>query len=94
MTKEAWVLQLKPEVAEEDYEGKTLFLTDDEGFDFLTEDLQKADLFYDKEEAIKDLKFYEESIFDLFGPDAICNFGYTNISKNFDWVPVDVEDAE
>ena len=93
MTKEAWVLQLKPEAAEEDYEGKTLFLTDDEDFDFLTEDLQKAQLIFDKEKQIKWFKAHEKHIFEEFGPGGVCNFGYTNISKNFDWVPVEVEEV-
>jgi len=94
MTKEAWVLQLKPVIAEEYYQGMTLFLTDDEDFDFLTEDLQKAQLILDKEKEIEFLKYHEKSIFDMFGPNAVCNFGYTNITKNFDWVPVDVEESE
>lgn len=96
MTREAWVLQLKQEVAKADYEGEVLFLTDSEetDYDFLTENLQEATLFYDKEKAIEELKSYEKIMFEKFGPDAICNFGYTNISKNFDWVPVDVEGKE
>lgn len=93
MTKEAWVLQLKPEVAKEDYEGEVLFLADDQA-DFLTEDLQKATLIHDKEKQIKWFKAHEKQILDSFGPGGVCNFGYTNISKNFDWVPVDVEEVE
>lgn len=88
----AWVLQLKPEVAKNQYEGKTLFLTD-KGIDFLTEDLQKADLIFDKDAEIENQKAHEKYIFGIFGTDAICDFGYTNISKNFDWVSVDVEES-
>lgn len=95
MIKDAWVLQLKPEIAKEDYEGETLFLTDDEECDdFLTQNLQKATLIYDKDKQIKQFKAHEKIIFDSFGSNAVCNFGYTNISKNFDWVPVDVEVKE
>lgn len=96
MTKEAWVLQLKSEVAKEDYDGEVLFLTDSEEtyYDFLTENLQEATLIFDKEKEIEYLKAYEKHMFEKFGPNAICNFGYTNISKNFDWVPVDVEETE
>lgn len=94
MTIEAWVLQLKPEIAKEEYEGKVLFLTDDEDVDFLTENLQRAELIFNKEKEIEWRKAYEKSIFDRFGPNAVCNFGYTNISKNFDWVQVDVEVKE
>ena len=94
MIREAWVLQLKPEVAKEQYEGKTLFLTDDDEKDFLTKNLQEAQLIYDKEKEIECRKAHETLMFDRFGPNAVCNFGYTNISKNFDWVQVDVEEEK
>lgn len=96
MNKEAWVLQLKQEVANADYEGEVLFLTDSEetDYDFLTENLQEATIIFDKEAEIERQKAYEKYMIDRFGPDSICNFGYTNISKNFDWVPVDVEGKE
>ncbi|MEK4148949.1 hypothetical protein NST02_17960 [Robertmurraya sp. FSL W8-0741] len=94
MIREAWVLQLKPEVAIEQYEGKTLFLTDDDEIDFLTENLQKAELIFDKEGEIERQKAHEKIITDRYGLDSVCNFGYTNISKNFEWVPVEVEVKE
>lgn len=91
--KDAWVLRLKPEIAKEHHEGKTLYLTD-ETFDFLTENLQEAEVFFDKEGAEKLFKDHEKFMFERFGSDAICNFGYSNISKNFDWVPVEVEECK
>ena len=68
--------------------------TDEEGIDFLTEDLQKADLIFNKVAEIEWQKAHEKNIFERFGADAICDFGYTNISKNFDWVSVDVEESQ
>ncbi|RST57642.1 hypothetical protein D5F11_021520 [Siminovitchia terrae] len=92
MAKDAWVLRLKPEIAEEHHGNETLYLTDDEELDFLTDDIQKAQLVFDKEKEIESMKTHERIILEKFGPGAICDFGYTNITKNFDWVEVEVEE--
>lgn len=91
MKKDAWVLRLKDE-SKEDYMTGDYYL-DDEGeeFDFLTQDLNKATVFDDKERAIKNYKIYEKAMIKKFGPSAICNFGYTNIMKHFEFVEVELQ---
>lgn len=92
--KKAWVLQLKPEIAKEHYDGKVLYLaafeytTDN---DYLTENIQEADVYLDREKAIQNMKNLEEFIYKKFGPNAICTFGYTDISENFDWVEIELK---
>lgn len=91
MKKEAWVLRLKDD-SKEDYMIGEYYLDDKgEEFDFLTQELNKATVFDDKERAIKNFKLYEKEMFETFGSDSICNFGYTNIMKNFEFVEVEIE---
>lgn len=95
---DAWVLRLKDDAKEEGMVGD--FYYDPEENDtesiefFLTQNLNKAAIYEDKEQAIEELKLYEKIIFDLYGENAICNGGYTNIMKNFEWVEVEVEFPE
>lgn len=93
MIKDAWVLRVKSEVAEEHHGNEVLYLTDDEASDFVTDNIQEAQLIFDKEKEIESMKAHDKYMFERFGPNAICNFGYTNIMKNFDRVPVDVEEV-
>ncbi len=92
--KDAWVLRLKDEAKEEGMEGDIYFSDDAGEDDFLTNDLNKATIFPDKDKEIESLRAYEEGMYERFGPDAIVNFGYTNIMKNFDFVEVEIEEAE
>lgn len=92
--KEAWVLRLKSESKEEGMTGDYYFDNDGDELDWMTQDLNEATLFMDKEAAIKNFKNYEEAIFQKFGEGAICNFGWTNISENFDFVEVEVSEVD
>lgn len=88
--KDAWILRLKDESKEEGMTGE--YYLDDEGeeLDWLTQDLNKATVFDDKERAIYNFKLYEKAFVEKFGADAICNFGYTNIMKHFEFVEVEI----
>lgn len=92
--KDAWVLRLKEESKESEMVGD-YYLTDNEDidteYDFLTIDLIEAQLIYDKEKEIANFKKHEEIMKNEYGENAICNFGYTNIMKNFEFVEVTVE---
>lgn len=93
--KDAWVLRLKEESKEPEMSGE-YYLTDSEDLDteyeFLTNDINKAQLIDDKEKQIESFKRHEEIMKKSYGENAICNFGYTNIMKNFDFVEVTVEE--
>lgn len=92
--KDAWVLRLKEESKEPEM-VVDYYLTDkeeiDTEYDFLTSDLSEAQLIYDKEKEIASFINHEEKMKNEFGENAICNFGYTNIMKNFEFVEVTVE---
>ncbi|KMK77612.1 hypothetical protein [Alkalihalobacillus pseudalcaliphilus] len=94
MKKDAWVLRLKDESKEEGMLGDYYLDEDGEELDWLTQDLSSATIFDNKKEAIEEFKLYEKLIFDNFGEDAICNFGYTNIMGNFEFVEVEVTEAK
>lgn len=83
-----WVLRLKEDISKEHHEGKTLYLSDDDSEDFLTEDLQNAEVYVNKELTIENMKKHEENILSQFGSNSVCNFGYTNMMRNFDFVEV------
>jgi hypothetical protein len=90
--KDAWVLRLKKESKEEWMNPeKDYYLTDKEENEFLTDELNEAQLIDDKEEQIEEMKRYEEYMEKRFGDIAICNFGYTNIMENFDFAEVTVK---
>ncbi|NEY20515.1 hypothetical protein G4D61_11165 [Bacillus ginsengihumi] len=91
MKKDAWVLRLKDESKEDYMTGDYYFDDKGEDVDWLTKDLNSATLFEDKECAIKNFKLHEKTIFDKFGKGAICNFGYTNLMKHFEFVEVEIE---
>jgi len=85
--KDAWVLRLKDE-SKDGETGDWYYADDNEFDDFVTQDLNDATIFKDKEQAIKEMKDHEASIKKQFGEDAICNAGYTNMMKHFEWVEV------
>lgn len=87
---EAWVLRLKDEF--NDSEVEQYYSGDkDEG---LTEDLNAANIIYNKADAENWMKKWEEAIYSKFGKDAICNAGYTHMMKHFEFVEVEVEFQE
>lgn len=88
--KDAWILRLKDEAKDDDTQGEYYFNSDGEELDWLTEDPSDAVIYFDKEKAIELLKNYEQAIFEKYGADAICNFGYTNMMENFEFVEVEV----
>lgn len=98
MTKDGWVLRLKDDTKEDGMVGDFYFDSeenDTESFElFLTQDLNKAAVFYDKEAAVASMKFHEDYMFKKFGDQAFINAGYTNMMKNFEWVEVEVESKE
>ncbi|MGE7091661.1 hypothetical protein ACQKII_09460 [Lysinibacillus sp. NPDC048646] len=88
---EAWVLRLKDE-----FNDSTVpqYYSEDEDTEWLTDDLNQANIIYDKEAAEKWMKNWEKAIFDKYGKDAICNAGHTHMMKHFEWVEVEVEFQE
>ncbi|MBM7633857.1 hypothetical protein [Geomicrobium sediminis] len=64
--------------------------TRDSDFVWLTQNLNKATVFEDKEKAIEEFKYHEKMILEMFGEGAVCNFGYTNIMKHFEFVEVEI----
>lgn len=91
MSKQAWVLRLKEKISSEELDGKPYYLCDDEATDFLTDSIQDAEIIWDKEQRIRGMKEYDQYFIDEFGEDAIRNFGWENISKNFDFIEVEVD---
>ncbi|MBO0962512.1 hypothetical protein J1P26_22720 [Neobacillus sp. MM2021_6] len=90
--KDAWVLRLREESKEEDMTGDYYFAAEEsEELDWLTQDLSKALIIPNKESYIENLKIHEQLIYERYGEDAICNFGYTNIMKHFEFVEVEFE---
>lgn len=94
MNKNAWALRLKEGISYSEHEGKTLYLCDDDSVDYLTENLQEAVIIFDKEKEIQRLKNYDKFFIENFGEDSVRNFGWENISKNFEFVEVKVEESE
>ncbi|EZH67918.1 hypothetical protein DH09_08340 [Bacillaceae bacterium JMAK1] len=90
MKKDAWILRLKPESKEEEMTGEYYLEGDGEELDWLTQNLNKATVFEDKEKAIEEFKYHEKMILEMFGEGAVCNFGYTNIMKHFEFVEVEI----
>lgn len=87
--KDAWVLRLKEESKDSDMVGDYYFYDNDES-DWVTDDLQKATIYDDKDAAIESMKVHEKVMLDKFGKDAIMNFGYTNMMENFEWAEVEI----
>ncbi len=91
MTQDAWVLQLKEEISNEHFDGEILYLAED--FDEeLTDDLNRAEIYYDKEEIIEFMKEHDAILIREYGENSIRNFGWENISKNFNFVEVTVDE--
>ena len=90
MKKEAWVLRLKDEFNDSNIPQ---YYAEDEDVE-ITEDLNEANIIFDKNAAEEWMKKWEEAIFLKFGKDAICNAGYTHMMKHFEWVEVEVEELE
>ena len=92
MKTKAWVLRLKNDFREDWMEeGQDYYLNDKEEDEFLTDDLQQAVIIKDKEVQIQEFKDHENYMIERFGDNAICNFGYTNIMKHFEFVHVDIK---
>lgn len=89
--KDAWVLRLREESKEEGMTGDYFLEADGEELDWLTQDLNKALIIEDKESHVENLKIHEQLIYERYGKDAVCNFGYTNIMKHFEFVEVEFE---
>lgn len=87
---EAWVLRLKDEFNDSKVPQ---YYAEDEDVE-LTDDLNQANIIYNKDEAQNWMKKWEEAIFSKFGKDAICNAGYTHMMKHFDFVEVEIEYQE
>lgn len=87
-----WVLRLKEESKWDEMSGNYYFNPNED--DSLTDDLQIATLFQDKDKTIQEMKRHERFMIDRYGKDAIINEGYTNMMKNFEWVEVEVEEVD
>lgn len=92
--KDAWVLRLRKESKEEDMTGDYYLEAGEEELDWLTQDLNKCLIIADKESHIENLKIHEQLIHERFGKNAVCNFGYTNIMKNFEFVEVELTEVD
>lgn len=89
--KNAWVLRLKEESKTGDMVGDYYFNDNGDNDDWITNDLNEATIYYDKDYTIEGLKKYERIMKREYGNDAVVNFGYTNMMKNFEFVEVEVE---
>ena len=89
--KDAWVLKMKTELCKLD--NVDYYFIDD-GIENLTNDINQATIFEDKKKEIENMKEHERLTFEKFGPDAICDAGFTNMMKNFDFVEVEIEEIE
>lgn len=88
--REAWVLRLKDE-SKDGQTGEFYYSDENEFDDFVTQDLNDATIFKNKEKAIREMKAHEAVIKKEFGDDAVCNAGYTNMMRLFEWIEVEVE---
>ncbi len=91
MIKKAWVLRIKESVSSETLDGAPHYLSNSDATNFLTKDLNQAIIIDDKSEYIEILKIHDEKMIEEFGEHCIRNFGWENISKNFVFVEVEVE---
>lgn len=91
--KEAWVLRLKDEVKFEGVQGDYFLCNEEYSDSLLTNDLQQAIVYYDKEKTIEEMKAHEAYMKERYGENAICNFGYTNMMKNLEFVEVEIEEV-
>lgn len=91
--KDGWVLKLKDDAKEEGMEGD-YYYQDEDYAEFLVQELSEATIIYDKDTAIAEMQQHEKDIIGIFGKDAICNAGYTNMMRNFEWFEVEVEEVE
>lgn len=89
--RDAWVLRLKDE-SKDSATGEYYFADDDVYDDFVTQNLNEATIFEDKEKAIQEMKGHESFMKTHYGEDAICNGGYTNMMKHFEFVEVEIEE--
>ncbi len=92
--KEAWVLRLKDESKEADMSGEYYFNADDDEVGWVTDNLQKATIYPDKEREIDAMKSHERYMVARYGDDAIRNFGYTNMMKQFEFVEVELAEVD
>lgn len=89
--KKAWILRMKEEVSISEYDGSPYYLCDDEATEFLTANINKAEIVYDKDAEIQYRKKYDVFMIKKYGVDSVRNYGWEYISKNFDFVEVGVE---
>ncbi|WP_404427284.1 hypothetical protein LG296_01570 [Ureibacillus chungkukjangi] len=96
--RDMWVLRLKDEHKENGMVGEYYHDSSERGeaaeWMWLTQDLSEATLYDSKETAIAEMKAYEKFMTDLYGPDAMCSYGYTNMMKHFDFVEVEVTEKK
>ncbi|MCM3567876.1 hypothetical protein [Neobacillus mesonae] len=88
---DAWVLQLKDE-SKDGLTGAWYYADNNEFGDFITQDLNDATIFKNKEKAIREMKAHEAVIKKEFGDDAVCNAGYTNMMQHFKWIEVELHE--
>ncbi|MGG3798957.1 hypothetical protein [Metabacillus fastidiosus] len=91
--RDAWVLQLKNE-SKDGTTGDYYFIDGDICDEFVTQNLNDATVFEDKDKAIEEMKKHEAFIKDQYGEDAICNVGYTNMMKHFEFVEVEISEVD
>lgn len=89
-----WVLKLKDEFKESEMHSESYYLNDSEEDDFITDDLQQATIIKDKQAQIEYMTAYEKDMKERFGEGCICNFGITHITEHFDFVEVELRDAD
>ena len=92
--KEAWVLRLKEESKDPGMIGDFYHEANGEELDWITDDLQKATIYEDKEKEIELMKEHEQAIKSKYGEDAVINFGHTNMMKHFEFVEVEIAEVD
>ena len=98
MSKDMWVMRLKEESKEEGMVGDFYHDSSERGEEaewmWLTQNLSEATLHSSKEVAIAEMKEYEKIMTDLYGPDAMCSYGYTHMMRHFEFVEVEVTEVD
>lgn len=84
-----WVLKLRDSARDEDTATGDWFYKEGDAFE-LTDDVNKAECYEDKDAEIAFMKSHERRTKERWGDDAICNYGYTNMMRNFEFVEVEV----
>ena len=87
---DAWILRLKDEFKQDYQKGEEYYFGDY----YVTKELNEIEIIKDKNDFIEWMKWHEKTMYEKYGSDAICNFGYTKMMERFEFVEVEVIEPE